>query len=316
VSIATAAQLLEAMAPPPAPASTDKPLKIGTVDPAFGSGLPKVTFDGETTMSSKTYAYIGSRPTAGSRVVLAPVGTGYVILGAIGTESASNNGYFNNLTVAGSASIAGAESVGAAITVTRSSGAAYNAQQTGDTVARFLASTDGSLRFGPGNAAVDVIMSRTAANELSLAAGDSFVAPGGITVGSTTWTTYTPTVGGAGTATWTTRTGYYYKLGKIVFVTVYLEVNAAGSGASNVTIDMPSSVDRSTRQLIPANTEGLFAGGLLSNGALVFFTGGSGATSDRLRVSNNNANNQDGNVQGLNLVAGALIVIQGHYREA
>jgi hypothetical protein len=173
VSIPTASQLLEAVEPPPAPPSTDKPLKIGTIDPAFTSGLPKVTFDGETTMSSKTYAYIGSRPAAGSRVVLAPVGTGYVILGAIGTESASNNGYFNNLTVAGSASIAGAESVGAAITVTRSSGAAYNAQQTGDTVARFLASTDGSLRFGPGNAAVDVILSRTAANELALASGDN-----------------------------------------------------------------------------------------------------------------------------------------------
>lgn len=83
----SAAQLLEAMRSPSGPPSTQRALKIGTVDPAFTTGLPKVTFDGESTMSTKTYAYLNSKPAAGARVVLAPVGTGYVIIGTIGGTS-------------------------------------------------------------------------------------------------------------------------------------------------------------------------------------------------------------------------------------
>lgn len=68
--------------------SPNKPVKLGTVDPAYsGTGLPKVTFDGEDALSGKEYAY--SYPVrAGDRVALIPVGTTYLIIGAIGGPSA------------------------------------------------------------------------------------------------------------------------------------------------------------------------------------------------------------------------------------
>lgn len=57
---------------------------LGTVDPAYTSGNPKITFDGETTLSGKTYLYAGYTPKAGDRVVLLPVGNSYLIIGAVG----------------------------------------------------------------------------------------------------------------------------------------------------------------------------------------------------------------------------------------
>jgi hypothetical protein len=66
--------------------SADRPTKIGTIDAAYASGLAKVTFDGESTMDAKPYAYLHSYyPVAGDRVLLEPVGTSYVIVGKIDT---------------------------------------------------------------------------------------------------------------------------------------------------------------------------------------------------------------------------------------
>lgn len=65
-------------------------VKLATVDPAYTVGtvadptLPKVTFDGETTMSTKQYPIVsGYVPTASDRVVLVPVGRTYVIIGTV-----------------------------------------------------------------------------------------------------------------------------------------------------------------------------------------------------------------------------------------
>lgn len=139
--------------------------------------------------------------------------------------------------------------------------------------------------------------------------------------------TYTPTVTNGGTVTWTTRTGTYYILGDMVFVKIYLNANAAGSGTSIVTVDMPTSVDRTTRQTLPLHAEtvgasgsGSTLSGIIRNGECVFFTGGSGATADRLRVDSNPAGSpsQTGadNIQGVDLKANCLITIQGWYRKA
>ncbi len=129
--------------------------------------------------------------------------------------------------------------------------------------------------------------------------------------------TYTPTVGNGGVVTWTTRTGWWMRIGKMIFVNVYLTVNAAGSGAANVTVDMPSSVYRGTRQTLTMHTEGTGPGAAhIGNGECVFFTGGSGATADRLRTSSNGATNADANITGADLLAGGIIVIEGWYREA
>lgn len=62
----------------------DRPPKMGTVDPAYsGIGAAKVTFDGESSMSSKAYVCVNCSPAAGDRVVLLPVGKTLVIIGTI-----------------------------------------------------------------------------------------------------------------------------------------------------------------------------------------------------------------------------------------
>jgi len=58
--------------------------RIGTIDSAYSSGRPRVLFDGETVLGAKTYPYLASyTPAASQRVLLAPVGRGFVILGRI-----------------------------------------------------------------------------------------------------------------------------------------------------------------------------------------------------------------------------------------
>jgi hypothetical protein len=97
--------------------SADKPLLIGTVDAAYVSStfpgtMPKVTFDGESTLSGKTYTVIlpGYRPSAGDRVVLVPIGTTYAIIGSV---TPGSSGYVGGtLTVAGALSVTGALTVG------------------------------------------------------------------------------------------------------------------------------------------------------------------------------------------------------------
>lgn len=127
--------------------------------------------------------------------------------------------------------------------------------------------------------------------------------------GGGAFNTYVPAVSGGGTVTWSTRTGWWQRMGPWVFFTAYLVVNAAGSGAANVTIDAPVNLDRTTRQAALASCEGLTAG---NNGScsVTAFTGGAGATFDRLRNSGGT------NITGAALAAGALIIVQGIVREA
>jgi hypothetical protein len=69
--------------------SASKPILLGTVDPAYVTStypttLPKITFDGESTLSGKRYVVVGSYlPVAGDRVALVPIGTTYAIIGAL-----------------------------------------------------------------------------------------------------------------------------------------------------------------------------------------------------------------------------------------
>jgi hypothetical protein len=134
--------------------------------------------------------------------------------------------------------------------------------------------------------------------------------------------TYTPTVTNGDSATFTIQTGWYYKIDKLVYVTVYLSVNAAGSGSSIVMVDMPSNVDRTTRQALTLHAEtvgvngnGASTGGTIRGGECVFFTGGSGARADRLRVDDSDGDGEQ-NILGVDLKANALLTIEGWYREA
>ncbi|MGW7359478.1 hypothetical protein ACWGI0_23300 [Streptomyces sp. NPDC054802] len=130
---------------------------------------------------------------------------------------------------------------------------------------------------------------------------------------------YVPTVTGAGAATWSAQSGYYFKIGKLVYFNVGLVASAAGSGTSAVQVDAPSTIDRSIRQTVALNCEGISragAGAFAANGHAVSFSGGSGATWDRLRIERNNANNIAENLGGSDILSGSIIAVTGWYREA
>ncbi len=124
----------------------------------------------------------------------------------------------------------------------------------------------------------------------------------------TTPTIWTPALTGIGTATFNVLTGYYYRLGKLIFMNAYLTINAAGSGASTLTITSPTNPDRSDRQVIHGQREG--ATGTQGVYNMIAFTGGSGNVWDRIREQAGN------NITGADLIAGSIIVFNGWYREA
>lgn len=69
--------------------SQSRPIVLATIDPAYDTGsfpdpLPKVTFDGEDTMSGKRYAVMSPYwPQPGDRVAMVPIGTTYLIIGTV-----------------------------------------------------------------------------------------------------------------------------------------------------------------------------------------------------------------------------------------
>lgn len=139
---------------------------------------------------------------------------------------------------------------------------------------------------------------------------------GELAVTGTTWQTYTPTVSGAGSATFGTRDGWYFKIGKLVFVQTYIALSAAGTGTGTVTISLPSTPYRGSsnrRQYLPAYAGGIAAGTNSGVGGTAIgninFTG-SGAQIDQLRGPT------DILIRGDNLSATAIITLSGWYREA
>lgn len=64
--------------------SAGRPNRLAVVDPAYAGGpaRPKVTFEGESTMSGKEYPFT-VEPAAGDRVLMVPVGTTYLIAGVV-----------------------------------------------------------------------------------------------------------------------------------------------------------------------------------------------------------------------------------------
>lgn len=58
--------------------------RLGTIDSAYTTGLPKVLLDGDETITIKQFSHLRNyTPTAGDRVMLALVGNTYIILGRI-----------------------------------------------------------------------------------------------------------------------------------------------------------------------------------------------------------------------------------------
>lgn len=133
--------------------------------------------------------------------------------------------------------------------------------------------------------------------------------------------TYTPTVTNGGSATFTTQTARYYKLGKLVWVNIGLVVNAAGSGTSSVAVALPSTPSRTIQQALDLTCESVRVASQSTKGSAVILTSGSGATIDRIRnqvaaSGDSTTDNRILNVQGAHLLAGAIITITGWYLEA
>lgn len=90
--------------------SANQPILLGTVDAAYTGppNLPRITFDGESTLSGKTYPFVATyTPVPGDRVALAPVGTTYLILGPVAATSAAVAVRGGSLTITGNATVGG-----------------------------------------------------------------------------------------------------------------------------------------------------------------------------------------------------------------
>ncbi|GAA4688192.1 right-handed parallel beta-helix repeat-containing protein [Streptomyces youssoufiensis] len=133
--------------------------------------------------------------------------------------------------------------------------------------------------------------------------------------------TYTPTVTGGGSATFTTATGEYQRLGKLIWVNIGLVVNAAGSGTTSVSVSLPTTPARGIQQALDMTAESVRAATQSTKGSAVILITGTGATIDRLRTQvaaagDATTDNRLLNVQGAHLLAGAIVTITGWYREA
>jgi len=138
------------------------------------------------------------------------------------------------------------------------------------------------------------------------------------TYATNAFTSYTPTVGNGGTATFTSTTGWWQRVGSMIFFNAEFVVNAAGSGAGLVTVTLPTTPYRaggSGRQVVPCHSKGIWTAGMAADGCAVIMDTGSGAVIDQLSTSNDNALNRDGIVTGANLLAGSRMTIEGWYRE-
>ena len=127
---------------------------------------------------------------------------------------------------------------------------------------------------------------------------------------------FTPTIANYGTATFSTNSGVYVRIGDLVWMHMYIVVGNVGSGTSNVTIEMPSDIpiSRSRRQILPVHSEGGFATSANLGGHLVAFTAGSGSVWDRIRLMNNSGSDALENVTGADLRAGMILCCEGVYR--
>ncbi|MFI0553429.1 hypothetical protein [Streptomyces scabiei] len=188
---------------------------------------------------------------------------------------------------------------------------------SGDAQSRYLVQADGTQKWGNGTGATDTFLYRTAVNTLKT--DGSLIVGGEVSYSTTTWTAYTPTVTNGGTVTWSHQIGWYKKMGKIVFIEIYLSCNAAGSGTTSLTISLPSTPLRdgdgtnSTRQIIPGYASGVGAGTNSSVSGVftgVCLAGGTGAILDQIKGPT------DISLRGENITASTVLTLQGWYREA
>jgi hypothetical protein len=156
--------------------SASRPIRLAVIDPSYTSGNPRVTFEGEETLSDKEYPYANYTPAAGDRVVMLPLGTSYVIIGAVG-ESPGGGGGFDPAVALEMTSY---------VRSTRTNGTdnAFLTRRAADTTNRLVINADGNHLWGPGGvAAGDTNLYRSSADLLRT--DDNFHVQGNLTVGGT-----------------------------------------------------------------------------------------------------------------------------------
>jgi hypothetical protein len=130
------------------------------------------------------------------------------------------------------------------------------------------------------------------------------------------WTAYTPNIGGGGSATFSTRDGWYTKWGSLVYFEAYITMASVGSGTAAVTLSLPSTPYRATasrRQIVTCYGGSVAAG---SNSSIsgsfsgLVLAGGTGAQLDQLRGPT------DILLRGDNLQTSTILTVAGWYREA
>lgn len=205
----------------------------------------------------------------------------------------------------------------------------FESRAAGDANARWFSRADGGQFWGPGTGAVDVSLSRSGTNTLAVGGGltvsgafsgsGAVTASGGLTgtdlvLTAQTQTPFTPTWTIGGSPGTSVNTGWYWKLGKLVFFEIYTAWSASGTGTSNIVANLPTTPFRdgaganTTRQLIPGYATGT---NIISPTAIygMVLAGGSGTNMTVLDTGNNI-------LQSNNIQSGTIIIIQGQYREA
>ena len=117
--------------------SAERPPKLGSIDAAYTTGLPKILFDGETTVSAKGYAWLDPYvPVPGDRVSLIPVGQSYLILGKINTSVPAAPAPTNYVEISVNQTVPNATPIGPGTPAfhARSNGAAMCHWSTNDTM--------------------------------------------------------------------------------------------------------------------------------------------------------------------------------------
>jgi hypothetical protein len=180
----------------------------------------------------------------------------------------------------------------------------------------------------PGIDSARIMMNAPGAGGTSIPVGISLIAngPGGgiglnatsidengiINAYGTGLNTYIPTMTGAGTATFSTRTGWWQRVGPMIFFNATFITSAIGTGTATIAITAPTAIDRTVQQVVTGHIAG--TAGVNGTVAGIALTTGTSTTIDRIRTSTG------ANITGADLAngasAGAAVNIQGWYREA
>lgn len=127
---------------------------------------------------------------------------------------------------------------------------------------------------------------------------------------SQSFTSYTPNITGDGASAWSSS-GRWLRIGGLIWMNAVIRWSTTGTGTNNLTVTAPTNIDRTERQAISGDAEGLSPTHPACH-ALSFTVaeGGSiGPVFDRIKVD------VVGNLTATQITAALVITLTGFYRE-